>query len=104
MIFSILDVFGDNEEMTSRAHFVCGINAGLLASVITNPADVVKTQMQLYPSRYNGTRHCAMVIFNEYGIAGFFRGVTPRCLRRTLISALSWTVFEEIMKQLNLKI
>lgn len=92
------------EEQMSHVHFVCGIQAGLLASLVTHPFDVVKTQMQLYPTRYQGTAHCVSVIFSEYGFAGFMRGVTPRCLRRTLISALSWTVFEEIMKQLKLKI
>ena len=92
------------DEQDTRVHFVCGLNAGLMASLVTHPFDVVKTQMQLYPSKYRGTAHCINVIFTEYGLSGFMRGVTPRCLRRTLISALSWTVFEEIMKHLKLKI
>lgn len=99
---TVKTVYGD--EQSTYAHFFCGINAGLLASIFTHPADVIKTQMQLYPSRYKGTMHCVTVMFSQYGYAGFFRGITPRCLRRTLISALSWTLFEEIMKQLKLKI
>merc|ERR1712106_910361 len=31
----------------STLHFLCGISAGCLASMITHPADVIKTQMQL---------------------------------------------------------
>lgn len=91
-------------QKCTYANFLCGINAGLLASIITHPADVIKTQMQLYPMNYKGTIHCVTVVFRQYGYAGFFRGLTPRCLRRTLISALSWTVFEEIMRSLKLKV
>jgi len=99
----ILDV-ASIDEHDSRVHFACGLNAGLMASIVTHPFDVVKTQMQLYPHKYRGTAHCVNVIFTQYGLVGFMSGVTPRCLRRTLISALSWTVFEEIMKHLKLKI
>jgi len=95
---------GMMNEQNTYAHFLCGLNAGLLASVVTHPSDVVKTQMQLYPSRYNGTVDCVRVIYTQQGFQGFLRGITPRCIRRTLISAMSWTVFEEIMKQLKLKI
>lgn len=36
-----------------QVHFSCGLVAGCLASVVTQPADVVKTQMQLYPDRFS---------------------------------------------------
>jgi len=91
-------------EKNTEIHFMCGMNAGLMASLVTHPFDVVKTQMQLYPHRYRSTGHCIAVIFTQQGYQGFLRGLTPRCVRRTLISALSWTVFEEIMKRMELKI
>merc|ERR1719333_243071 len=31
----------------SAAHFICGFTAGILASLVTQPADVIKTNMQL---------------------------------------------------------
>ena len=34
--------------------FGCGIIGGSLASLFTQPADVVKTRMQLCPSKYSG--------------------------------------------------
>lgn len=89
------------ENLGAKTHFACGISAGLLASLFTHPADVVKTQLQLYPNRYKTTQHCITMIYGENGLNGFFRGIAPRCLRRTLISAFSWTVFEEIMKQIK---
>ncbi len=37
------------------------------------------------------------------GPSGFLVGLAPRMLRRTLMSALAWTVYEELMRQLGLK-
>ena len=42
--------------------FVCGVIGGALASVITQPADVVKTRMQIYPTRYSGNFETFMSI------------------------------------------
>ena len=34
-------------------HFSCGIVSGTLASLVTQPADVIKTNMQLFPERHS---------------------------------------------------
>lgn len=36
-------------------NFGCGIFAGILASLATQPADVIKTHMQLSPQKYHRT-------------------------------------------------
>ncbi len=91
-------------ELNPNLHFICGISAGLLASVITQPADVIKTQLQLYPFRYKSTLDCVFVVCEKNGVQGLFRGMLPRCMRRTLMAAMSWTVFEAVMKRLGLKV
>lgn len=96
-----IQAYGRN--LNAKEHFQCGLIAGLLACIVTQPMDVVKTQMQLNSTRYKGTVHCTATILKESGLAGFTRGILPRLLRKSLISALSWTLFEEIMK-LNIKV
>lgn len=80
--------------------FSCGLAAGIIASVVTHPADVIKTSMQLFPSRYqHRTREAILSIYRRLGVRGFFSGLVPRLVRRTLVSALSWTVYDRVRKR-----
>uniref|UniRef100_A0A8C5BQH6 Solute carrier family 25 member 38 n=1 Tax=Gadus morhua TaxID=8049 RepID=A0A8C5BQH6_GADMO len=81
------------------AHFLCGIGAGVLASLITQPADVVKTNVQVG----SGLSTAAAVRQVYSGVRGFFRGAVPRCLRRTMMAAMAWTVYETMMTRVGLK-
>jgi solute carrier family 25 protein 38 len=47
-------------------HFTCGCVAGSLASIATQPADVIKTHMQLYPDKYKNAR---TVIIHIYAVS-----------------------------------
>lgn len=42
-------------ELSPFETFLCGAFAGIMASVTTQPADVVKTRIQLFPHKYSGT-------------------------------------------------
>jgi len=92
-----------NGYLASIAHFYCGIAAGFLASLVTHPADIVKTRMQLEPRIYPSVAKACKQILVLNGPKGFLIGLAPRMLRRTLMSALAWTVYEEIMRRLGLK-
>jgi len=84
-------------------HFACGITAGFMASLATHPADVIKTKMQVQPAAYSNISGTIKMILARSGPRGFLVGFAPRMLRRALMSALAWTVYEEIMKNLGLK-
>ncbi|MBN3298257.1 S238B protein, partial [Amia calva] len=95
-------------ELTSApcaplANFGCGVFAGVLAAVATQPADVVKTHMQVQPGQHRWTGAAATHIYRTQGVQGFFRGAVPRALRRTLMAAMAWTVYEQLMAKMGLK-
>ncbi|TRY75636.1 hypothetical protein TCAL_04506 [Tigriopus californicus] len=92
-----------NGSKAALSHFSCGILAGFFASMVTHPADVVKTKMQLDPKRFNSVSITLQQILRTSGPRGLMVGLAPRMLRRTLMSALAWTVYEEIMRQVGLK-
>jgi len=102
-IMSNEHVLKSNPTLATITHFTCGLTAGLLASLVTHPADVVKTRMQLEPALYPCVSKACKQIVLMNGPRGFLIGLAPRMLRRTLMSALAWTVYEEIMRQLGLK-
>lgn len=85
------------------ANFSCGVLAGILASIVTQPADVVKTHIQVSPDVFSRTSDVVQFIYKEHGLAGFFRGAVPRSLRRTMMAAMAWTVYEQLMAQMGLK-
>lgn len=80
------------------ANFTCGVVAGLLASLVTQPADVIKTHMQLSPAKFSSIATTVLLIAKEEGVAGYFRGLVPRMLRRTLVTAMAWSFYEQVTK------
>lgn len=43
--------------------FSAGIVAGVGASLVTQPFDVIKTKMQLYPDKFTSVRHVVPYVF-----------------------------------------
>ncbi|CAH1116006.1 unnamed protein product [Phaedon cochleariae] len=92
-----------NSNYSSPIHFTCGVTAGILASIATQPADVLKTKMQLYPNKFRGLWSVVVYVHGEYGPRGYFKGMVPRMLRRTLMAAMSWTMYEQLTQAMGLK-
>ena len=90
-------------QSSAAVHFSCGLVAGLLASLVTQPADVIKTRLQL--SSGSGLRLTGAVlqIYRDRGLGGFTTGIVPRSLRSTLMAALAWTVYERMIGSIGLK-
>lgn len=86
----------------SSVHFLCSISAGVLASAATQPPDVIKTRMQLHPGQHRSVLAAAVFILRTDGPRGFFAGFVPRTLRRTLMAAATWTLYEQLMTWMGL--
>ncbi|GAB1868584.1 Mitochondrial glycine transporter [Camponotus japonicus] len=100
---SVVASTGATGDSPIPVHFGCGILAGVLASVVTQPPDVVKTKMQLYPNEFNGIYHATFLVYKKYGVLGYFKGIVPRMLRRTLMTTMAWTVYEQVTRRIGLK-
>lgn len=93
---------------TSTAPTLAGLGAGLLASLVTHPADVIKTRMQLSSDDRMGVLKTTKMMYRHRppgtsGVLVFYRGLVPRMMRRTLMSALAWTVYERLNRGVGFK-
>uniref|UniRef100_A0AAV1UJ21 Mitochondrial carrier protein n=1 Tax=Peronospora matthiolae TaxID=2874970 RepID=A0AAV1UJ21_9STRA len=89
-------------------HFSSGVAAGVLATSIVHPADVVKTRMQLgitvmdsgggVASLPNSLtlRQTVAKMYHHEGLRGFTKGIVPRVIKRTLSTAVTWTIYEHL--------
>ncbi|KAI8898181.1 mitochondrial carrier domain-containing protein [Globomyces pollinis-pini] len=82
----------------SLTNISSGLLAGLAATISTQPFDMIKTRIQLQPTEYPNLVHSFRRVFAEEGYRGFFGGMVPRMLRKTMSSAISWTIYEEVVR------
>lgn len=86
-------------------HFFSTGVSGIIASVLTQPLDVVKTRQQTQnvgsltgtgevSIRYTDIVTTARIISREEGMAGFFRGTLPRLLFAAPSAAMCWGTYE----------
>ncbi len=94
------------------SYFLCASVAGCIASVITNPLDVVKTRLQtqnmtaglvsdtsdevMVNVKYRDIWSSTKLMIMKEGLRSFSRGVGPRALQASTSSALSWVTYEFI--------
>lgn len=83
----------------SLGQFVCGIGAGCVATIIVQPADVLKTEMQLRQERVSQWS-VVQTVYRDRGLQGFYVGLVPRIVRKSLMSALAWTVYERVSERM----
>lgn len=80
--------------------FIDGLMSGLVASVISNPFDVLKTNIQASETRSIRVV-IGKIISEKNGLLRLFDGLGPRTLRRTLIAATTWSFYEFLTDKLS---
>ncbi|KAF9918963.1 hypothetical protein FBU30_011219, partial [Linnemannia zychae] len=83
---------------TPTIHMVAGMTAGFFSTTLTHPFDMLKTRMQLKPTEYRNVLQAARKVFMEEGAIGFLDGILVRTVRKSIHSAISWTVYEEVVR------
>jgi solute carrier family 25, member 38 len=108
-------VAADSRRTNAKAvgmavNFASGGLGGGLATLLTQPQDMIKTRVQIMEhvdpapgasGRRTGGHsvvEAVRTVYAEAGVAGFFRGAYPRFLKRMLGSAITWMIFEETVR------
>lgn len=85
-------------KLSSGQTLFCGGFAGSTAALFTTPFDVVKTRVQLQAlspvRKYEGVLHALTHIFEQEGLRGLYRGLSPRLLMYVSQGALFFTSYE----------
>ena len=79
----------------------CALASSVVSCGFTQPPDVVRSYMQLEPKTYRTFFGTAKQIYAAKGVDGFLVGFIPRTFRRTLISVMSWTIYEKFTLKAN---
>jgi len=83
-------------------HFLSAVVAGVTATLVASPVDVVKTRFMNSPrGKYRGALHCAQVTARTEGFLAFYKGFTASCLRLVSWNIVLWLSFEQIKLAVN---
>lgn len=101
-------VFEDAQKLTQKiipikvlADLLAGAFAGVCSTMVNNPIDVVKTNMQgLEADKYKGFGDCFAQIYKNEGVLGFYKGVGPRLARVTMDVGLTFAIFNSLKRKL----
>lgn len=80
-------------------NFVSGVLAAVSATTLTNPFDAIKTRIQIAPGRYRNMVQAAKMMLRDEGVRSMFKGLSLRIGRKAVSSALTWTVYEEVIRR-----
>lgn len=87
---------------SASVNFVSGVVAATTATTLTNPFDAIKTRLQISPGKYRNMVQAAKTMLKEEGMRSMFNGLSLRIGRKALSSALTWTVYEELIRRSKL--
>ncbi|KAK6213169.1 mitochondrial tricarboxylate transporter [Colletotrichum tabaci] len=77
---------------------VLGGISGVFTVYASMPFDNIKTRMQSVNARYKGMLDCAALTLREDGVLAFWRGTSPRLVRLTLSSGITFTVYDQVVR------
>ncbi|RYG56962.1 solute carrier family 25 protein [archaeon] len=86
-------------------HFMSGAVAGLMATLVGNPVDVVKTRVMAARKTsavgavsYNGAIDCIVKTLKNEGPFAFYQGVVPQFFRITCWNIVMFITYEQLKK------
>ena len=88
-------------EPTPFLGALCGALAGAVATLATNPMDVLKTRIMTGGASSGRLLAAASSMLSAEGPGAFFAGLLPRLLHKTPAAGLFWLLFETFKRLLG---
>ncbi|RKF83862.1 Calcium-binding mitochondrial carrier protein Aralar1 [Golovinomyces cichoracearum] len=98
------DYFGESptKSLSILQLLAAGAVAGMPASYLTTPCDVIKTRLQVEARKgeasYTSLRHCVKTIYQQEGFKAFYKGGPARVLRSSPQFGFTLAVYELLQK------
>lgn len=92
-----------NYSDSSLVYFTSGMVAGVTATAMTQPLEIVKAQLMANTKRVEAGSRISIfssltAIYQKEGIKGYSRGLLPRMLRKPVINAATFFFYEVFSK------
>ena len=81
-------------NLTPIERLIAGGFAGMIASSLVYPIEVVKTMLTMYPGKYTGIGGAFTAVINEAGIQGLFQGLWPTLLAMFPYVGVEFMIYE----------
>jgi len=80
-----------------QCHLASAVIAGITATLLASPVDVVKTRFMNSPNgKYSGALDCAIQTARKEGLMAFYKGFNASCLRLVSWNIALWLSYEQI--------
>eukprot|EP00297_Palpitomonas_bilix_P012198 CAMPEP_0113873264 /NCGR_PEP_ID=MMETSP0780_2-20120614/3672_1 /TAXON_ID=652834 /ORGANISM="Palpitomonas bilix" /LENGTH=311 /DNA_ID=CAMNT_0000858887 /DNA_START=12 /DNA_END=947 /DNA_ORIENTATION=- /assembly_acc=CAM_ASM_000599 len=84
-------------------HVVCSMFTGIVVTIVTSPADVVKTRVMNSTGNYTGVVDCVMKTLKNEGPLAFYKGAFPNYLRLGPHTLITFVVLEQLRALAGIK-
>ncbi|KAF8313389.1 mitochondrial carrier [Clavulina sp. PMI_390] len=92
----------ESPKMPHYLIFYIGAAAATVSTLVTQPFDVAKTNMQVHPRQYTSVSQTFISLAKqERGMQAYFDGLSFRLVKKGFSSAISWAVYEMFLRYLT---
>lgn len=81
-------------SLNPAERLIAGGFAGMIASSMVYPIEVVKTMLTMYPGKYNGINAAFRGVINEVGPKGLYAGLTPTLIAMFPYVGMEFMIYE----------
>lgn len=96
---------GNHSSNSNLGFILSGTIAGIVATTLTHPFELCRTKLQSQKVDFNRRVKNSVILsilydtHERYGYRGFLKGLLPRLLKKTMVNASTFAMYEAIRKR-----